>query len=284
MEAVSPATCLFFVGVIAFGTYVMLNLFLAILLDNFSAGDDGSASGGTGSDTMREAAAAAAAGAAVLDWMRGLMGCSWLAARRRRQRVAPLPSPPPLPQPQPQAQAQLQSHPETQPERQPQLQSQQQRQLPEQPQPQPQLLPQPQLAVRRGACAQVLLTGSPQVATETPISRASVRLAPLALPAASRTVAGSPQPAEAVAHSDGSFASLSRQRLTTGPAVLMRGAGASGRSSPVGGALGGSPRAPSSLAGAGLSPADGGFGRWALSCATGLLGCCGAALLLNPTA
>lgn len=40
MASVSPAACLFFVAVICVGNYVMINLFLAILLDNFSSGDE----------------------------------------------------------------------------------------------------------------------------------------------------------------------------------------------------------------------------------------------------
>jgi hypothetical protein len=87
MHALSPAACLFCIAIITLGNYVVMNLFLAVLLDNFSSSDGASPS--AGSDTLKESAAAAAAGAAVRDWLRGLLEGAWLRRLGRGER-APL--------------------------------------------------------------------------------------------------------------------------------------------------------------------------------------------------
>lgn len=82
MAATSPAAALWFVAVIIIGNYVLLNLFLAVLLENFGASaamDAGNASskstGGSNGSTL----AAAAQAAVVLSWMKELLESSWVA-------------------------------------------------------------------------------------------------------------------------------------------------------------------------------------------------------------
>lgn len=87
MTATSPAAYLWFVVAIVFGNYILLNLFLAILLENFSS-STGSFST-NGSSTTSSTIAAAARVACVLAWLQGLMEGSWMAklAKRRHNRV-----------------------------------------------------------------------------------------------------------------------------------------------------------------------------------------------------
>jgi hypothetical protein len=89
MHATNPATFLWFVAIIVLGNYILLNLFLAILLENFSA--SGSAGGASTANSAGGTLAAAAKTAQLLAWMQDLLEGSWFAKMlRRRNRVAAL--------------------------------------------------------------------------------------------------------------------------------------------------------------------------------------------------
>lgn len=89
MTATSPAAFLWFVAIIVMGNYILLNLFLAILLENF-----GSSSGNGGTSTANSTGgtlAAAAKAAQLAAWLQDLLEESWFAKMyRSRNRVAVL--------------------------------------------------------------------------------------------------------------------------------------------------------------------------------------------------
>lgn len=88
MSATSPAAFLWFIAIIVLGNYILLNLFLAILLENFGNGANGGAS--TANSTGGTLAAAAKA-AQMMAWMQDLLDVSWFARMfQRRNRVAAL--------------------------------------------------------------------------------------------------------------------------------------------------------------------------------------------------
>lgn len=79
MLKLTPAVSLWFIAAIVIGNYILLNLFLAILLENFSSTGP---SDGTGSRSLRSASsgstlAAAAQMAVIHEWMQDLLRCSW---------------------------------------------------------------------------------------------------------------------------------------------------------------------------------------------------------------
>jgi hypothetical protein len=89
MNATNPAAFLWFVAIIVLGNYILLNLFLAILLENFSTSR--SAGGASTANSAGGTLAAAAKTAQLLAWMQDLLESSWFARMlRRRNRVAAL--------------------------------------------------------------------------------------------------------------------------------------------------------------------------------------------------
>jgi hypothetical protein len=75
MTATSPAAFLWFVAIIVLGNFILLNLFLAILLENF-----GSSSGNGGASTANSTGgtlAAAAKAAQLTAWLQDLLEESW---------------------------------------------------------------------------------------------------------------------------------------------------------------------------------------------------------------
>lgn len=89
MKATNPAAFLWFVAIIVLGNYILLNLFLAILLENFST--SGSTGGANTANSAGGTLAAAAKTAQLLAWMQDLLEGSWFARMaRRRNRVAAL--------------------------------------------------------------------------------------------------------------------------------------------------------------------------------------------------
>lgn len=89
MNATKPAAFLWFVAIIVLGNYILLNLFLAILLENFST--SGSAGGASTANSAGGTLAAAAKTAQLLAWMQDLLEGSWFARMlRQRNRVAAL--------------------------------------------------------------------------------------------------------------------------------------------------------------------------------------------------
>lgn len=85
MTAMNPAISLWFIAAIIIGNYILLNLFLAILLENFSTP---SASDGSGSRTSRtnsngSTMAAAVKMAVIYDWLQDLLESSWFARMLR---------------------------------------------------------------------------------------------------------------------------------------------------------------------------------------------------------
>lgn len=86
MTATSPAAYLWFVTIIVLGNYILLNLFLAILLENFGASTNGGAS--TANSTGGTLAAAAKA-AQLTAWLQDLLQESWFAKMfKSRNRVS----------------------------------------------------------------------------------------------------------------------------------------------------------------------------------------------------
>jgi hypothetical protein len=89
MAATSPAAYLWFVAIIVMGNYILLNLFLAILLDNFGSG--GANGGASTANSTGGTLAAAAKAAQMMAWMQDLLDVSWFARMlQRRNRVAAL--------------------------------------------------------------------------------------------------------------------------------------------------------------------------------------------------
>jgi hypothetical protein len=87
MTATSPAAYLWFVVIIVFGNYILLNLFLAILLENFST--SGGTGGNSSANSMGGTLAAAAKTAQLMVWMQDMLEASWFAkVLRRRNKVA----------------------------------------------------------------------------------------------------------------------------------------------------------------------------------------------------
>src|SRR5689334_3665542 len=88
MAATNPAMSLYFIAGIVVGNYILLNLFLAILLENFGApsAPDGSASRSNRTVSNGSTMAAAAKMAVLFDWMRDLLDSSWIANRLQRNR------------------------------------------------------------------------------------------------------------------------------------------------------------------------------------------------------
>lgn len=86
MQATHPAAFLWFVGIIVMGNYILLNLFLAILLENFGSSANGGAS--TANSTGGTLAAAAKA-AQLMAWLQDIVEGSWFAkVFKRRNRVS----------------------------------------------------------------------------------------------------------------------------------------------------------------------------------------------------
>jgi hypothetical protein len=89
MAATSPAAYLWFVAIIVMGNYILLNLFLAILLDNFGSG--GANGGASTANSTGGTLAAAAKAAQMMAWMQDLLDVSWFARMlQRRNKVAAL--------------------------------------------------------------------------------------------------------------------------------------------------------------------------------------------------
>lgn len=96
MSATSPAAYLWFVAIIVLGNYILLNLFLAILLENFGSSSSNSSGGMSSANSTGGTLAAAANVAQMLAWMQDLVEASWFARmlhRRRNNRVAALQGP-----------------------------------------------------------------------------------------------------------------------------------------------------------------------------------------------
>lgn len=90
MAATSPAAYLWFVVIIVLGNYILLNLFLAILLESFGS-SSGTSGGASSMNSVGGSLAAAAKVAQLLAWMQELLEGSWFAkVLRRRNRVAAL--------------------------------------------------------------------------------------------------------------------------------------------------------------------------------------------------
>lgn len=90
MAATSPAAYLWFVVIIVLGNYILLNLFLAILLENFGS-SSGTSGGASSMNSVGGSLAAAAKVAQLLTWMQELLEGSWFAkVLQRRNRVAAL--------------------------------------------------------------------------------------------------------------------------------------------------------------------------------------------------
>jgi hypothetical protein len=83
MAATSPAAALWFIAAIIIGNYVLLNLFLAVLLENFGSGAGSPVTSGNGgtsrSNSSGSTLAAAAKAALLLSWMKDLLETSWIA-------------------------------------------------------------------------------------------------------------------------------------------------------------------------------------------------------------
>jgi hypothetical protein len=83
MAATSPAAALWFIAAIIIGNYVLLNLFLAVLLENFGSGSGSPSTSGNGgisrSNSSGSTLAAAAQAALMLSWMKDLLETSWIA-------------------------------------------------------------------------------------------------------------------------------------------------------------------------------------------------------------
>jgi hypothetical protein len=83
MAATSPAAALWFIAAIIIGNYVLLNLFLAVLLENFGSGSGSPSTSGNGgiirSNSSGSTLAAAAKAALLLSWMKDLLETSWIA-------------------------------------------------------------------------------------------------------------------------------------------------------------------------------------------------------------
>lgn len=83
MAATSPAAALWFIATIIIGNYVLLNLFLAVLLENFGSGAGSPATSGNGgtsrSNSSGSTLAAAAKAALLLSWMKDVLETSWIA-------------------------------------------------------------------------------------------------------------------------------------------------------------------------------------------------------------
>jgi hypothetical protein len=83
MAATSPAAALWFIAAIIIGNYELLNLFLAVLLENFGSGSSSPSTSGNGgisrSNSSGSTLAAAAKTALLLSWMKDLLETSWIA-------------------------------------------------------------------------------------------------------------------------------------------------------------------------------------------------------------
>lgn len=94
MAATSQAAYLWFVVVIVLGNYILLNLFLAILLENFGSSSANNLGGASSKNSAGGTLAAAAKTAQLLAWMQELVESSWFARMvQRRNRVAALQGP-----------------------------------------------------------------------------------------------------------------------------------------------------------------------------------------------
>eukprot|EP00878_Enallax_costatus_P022732 GHUV01024136.1.p1 GENE.GHUV01024136.1~~GHUV01024136.1.p1 ORF type:complete len:288 (+),score=71.07 GHUV01024136.1:685-1548(+) len=88
MSATNPAMSLWFIAAIVLGNYILLNLFLAILLENFStpSSPDGSSSRSSRTLSNGSTMAAAAKMAILYDWMQDLLDSSWISNRFKHSR------------------------------------------------------------------------------------------------------------------------------------------------------------------------------------------------------
>jgi hypothetical protein len=83
MAATSPAAALWFIAAIIISNYVLLNLFLAVLLENFGSGSGSPVTSSNGSTSRSNSSgstlAAAAKAALLLSWLKDLLETSWIA-------------------------------------------------------------------------------------------------------------------------------------------------------------------------------------------------------------